>query len=57
MTILWLYSILAYVGKILGDFFGNREPVRIFTMKLIEFSFSIYEFSPYEQFSSNELRS
>jgi hypothetical protein len=48
-------SILTYVGKILGDFPGSQEP--FFMLILMGISFSIHEFSPYEQFSSNELRS
>jgi hypothetical protein len=31
---LWLYSILTYVGKILDDFSGIREPVRMFYTKI-----------------------
>jgi hypothetical protein len=55
---LLLYSILTYVGKILGDFSGRREPVRIFYIEIkMRISFSIHEFSLYEQFSSKELRS
>jgi hypothetical protein len=45
-------------GKIVGDFSERSpEPVWNFTLKLMGTSFSIYEFSRYEHFSSNELRS
>jgi hypothetical protein len=38
-------------------FLGVGNQSEFFKLKLMGISFSIYEFSPYEQFSSNELRS
>jgi hypothetical protein len=38
------------VGKIFGDFSGSREPVRVFTLKLMGISFSVYEFWSYKKF-------
>jgi hypothetical protein len=35
-------------------FLGVGNQSEFFTLKLREISFSIYEFSPYEQLSSNE---
>jgi hypothetical protein len=29
-----MYSVLTYVGKILGDFSGSRKPVRIFYVEI-----------------------
>jgi hypothetical protein len=43
--------------KILGDFSGSRKQSEFFTLKFIGISLSIYGISPYEQFSTNELRS
>jgi hypothetical protein len=41
----------------LGDFSGVGNQSEFFTVILMGISFSIYEFSPFVQFSSNELRS
>jgi hypothetical protein len=55
--LLLLYSILKYVGKYWVIFLGVWTSQIFFTLKLMGISFSIYGFSPYEQFSSKELRS
>jgi hypothetical protein len=38
-------------------FLGVGNQSEFFILKLMGISLSIYEFSPYKQFSSNELRS
>jgi hypothetical protein len=45
------------VGKVLGDYSGVGNQSEYITLKLMGISLSLDEFSPYDQFSSNELRS
>jgi hypothetical protein len=54
---LWLYNVVTYVEKVLGNFVGVGNQSEFVTLKLKEVLFPIYEFSPYEQFSSNKLLS
>jgi hypothetical protein len=49
-----LFTTKTYVKNI-GRFFGTHELVGDFNMWSNMTSFSIYEFSPYEHFSWNEL--